>query len=127
MTDLPSLIERLEKAEGPDRELDQEIAKACGWQYVPASPFTRDGWISPDYQDYDEAPYYTASLDAHLPGDESAWWQIHGPSVEFGIWNVRRVIGKSPDILIVEAIGHTEPIARRIAALKARQANEEAA
>ena len=29
---MKDLIERLEKASGPSREIDREIAKAMGWQ-----------------------------------------------------------------------------------------------
>lgn len=56
MTPIESLIERLEKATGPDRELDSDICRACGFKLYP---FDR-----PSNDTLAEAPRYTASLDA---------------------------------------------------------------
>lgn len=70
MTDLQGLIERLEKAEGPDRELD--LAVLC------AVPAPSGGWIEvwPDHLTWDSldeghrAPPLTASIDAALAFSE---------------------------------------------------------
>ncbi|WP_313194642.1 hypothetical protein [Shinella zoogloeoides] len=57
MADLSSLIARLEKAEGPSRELDTEIAIALG--VIPG----RDWW-SMDYIKSGILGRYTSSIDA---------------------------------------------------------------
>jgi hypothetical protein len=59
--EMEALIQRVEKAEGPDRELDGEIhgipsAACCDW---------------------DDVPHYTASLDAAVSLVPSGWdWSI---------------------------------------------------
>lgn len=60
---LIALAERVEKAQGPDRELDAEIAAATG------TAVKRD-W------DADWAPHYCASLDAAaaLVPEGRDWW-----------------------------------------------------
>lgn len=72
---MKDLIERLEKASGPDRELDRDIARASGW-------FERDGiWYQPiDGFDYPNAyvPKYSASLDASLALVPEGWeWALY--------------------------------------------------
>lgn len=77
MSDLLELAERCEKAEGPDRELDCDIALAVGWDIKhPLAPLpeliTTLGieWLrlaATEYQStYKELPAYTASIDAAL-------------------------------------------------------------
>jgi hypothetical protein len=82
MTDLPtltSLLERVEKAEGPDRELDNDIFRALAltdeWSgkrvskwFIDAgtgwwSCHTDDGWL---HQEVQLSPRYSSSLDAAL-------------------------------------------------------------
>lgn len=62
MTDantLQDLKDRLDKADGPDRELDADLALLGGWTEFPG-----DNWIGP----FGEicVPNYTASTDAAL-------------------------------------------------------------
>jgi hypothetical protein len=82
MSDLPalkSLLERVEKAEGPDRELDNDIFRALAltdeWSgkrvskwFIDAgtgwwSCHTDDGWL---HQEVQLSPRYSSSLDAAL-------------------------------------------------------------
>jgi hypothetical protein len=67
MSDLPtlkSLLERVEKATGPDRELDLEIANVAGWRCDGDWLYTPSGAMAA-FND-DSPPRYTASLDASL-------------------------------------------------------------
>lgn len=61
------IIERLEKATGPDRQLGNDVLLACGWRLEEEGdgPDRRLFWSSPDadYNDGDQ-PDPTASLDA---------------------------------------------------------------
>lgn len=61
------LIERLEKATGPDREVDFQLALLVDWRI--ASDLTFREWVR-DYphlsRKSDEWPYYTSSIDAAL-------------------------------------------------------------
>ena len=62
---LMDLAERCEKAQGPDRELDREIAEAT----------KPDFWLVP--------PRYTASLDAALSLVPEGWaWAVYGGARE---------------------------------------------
>ncbi len=59
--EMKALIQRVEKAEGPDRELDADIALATGWERGEAGAF----WREPGARLW--SGYYpnpTASLDA---------------------------------------------------------------
>lgn len=59
MTAIQDLISRLEKAEGPSRELEAAIALATGW-----SVYVGDNWIGPHGEI--AVPNYTGSLDAAI-------------------------------------------------------------
>lgn len=63
-TDLGTLIERLEKATGPDRELDLE----CWWWGKARHDGTRpmDPQYKADNLRMDDAPPYTSSIDAAI-------------------------------------------------------------
>jgi hypothetical protein len=79
MTDLASLIERIEQAEGPSVELNHEIAAAVGWRAVP-NPTAAGGlvgkWWTPD-QRMSELPPFTHSLDAAMTlVPEGALWTL---------------------------------------------------
>lgn len=88
-----TIIDKLERADGPDRELDRAIAKVMGWHRVEPR-FTRSkhgAWISPDdwigeYSNgspitdslhgttmYREVPAYTASIDAAMTLVPEGW------------------------------------------------------
>lgn len=60
------LIERLEKAEGWDRQLDHDIALATGWtqSFSGATGTTPAGMRSPDGQYHYNAHLFTGSVDA---------------------------------------------------------------
>jgi hypothetical protein len=93
MTDLDTLITRVEALTGPDREVDAEIALAVGW----VSMTDRQGdtwWHLPD-GDWQRLPRLTGSLDAGkallgqlLPG---LGWSVGKPDgTDYGqchIWN----------------------------------------
>lgn len=80
MTNLSSLIERIEKSEGADRELDGAIALSLGWTLQKmkgdARPYYRKPGVT-QYYNRAEPPAYTASIDAVRsliePGDE---WEL---------------------------------------------------
>lgn len=65
MADLTALIERLEKADGPDRELDGSIHnRLFGTEYV-RSPRSVTGFLtSSENNGCPTVPAYTASIDA---------------------------------------------------------------
>ena len=119
---LSDLIARLEKAAGPDRELDRAIALAMGWTESRASMHMLR---SPSGTQ--EFPYaYTRSIDAAMtlvPDDQ--WLALSGPHSKIGGFyhgtGPKRfdvLIGKSDDGG-GEAKGATHAIALCIAAMKA--------
>lgn len=68
-TPMQDIIERLEKATGPDRELDEAIAIACGWsRYLLKDTVIGDElvWKSPDGNLTPCVRSFTASIDAAL-------------------------------------------------------------
>lgn len=123
-----TLIERLDAATGPDRELDAEIAKTIGW-----STFIFGGaglcWKDPAGHVRAEQPHFTGSLDATMTlmpkinRPNFPWLAIksNNPNNPIGcrceLWldNVKNYNGR----------GETLAIAICIAALKAREANNE--
>lgn len=130
MTDYTSLIERLEKAEGPDRELGDDILLACGWHTTSVGyfhgPIIR--WCAPDGKSYDESdrPDPTASLDAAVglvPEDLDLEIKRarHRRDWYAALWQPSRIGQRAGD-------APTAPLAILIAVmktLKARQASEE--
>lgn len=123
---MKDLIERLEKAHGPDRELDYTIAEwlnpwlvECDYRRLDGD----NGWqtetpLVKGANNVAPASAYTASLDAALP-DERIVEMVHTIDNTWIAWaHVRKgetVQGRS---------NANEAIARRIAALKARAASE---
>lgn len=66
LSPLQSLIERLEGASGPDREIDAAIAI---WRYPALAAWPRSdrgGWLSPEWGLITPPPDYTDSVDAAL-------------------------------------------------------------
>lgn len=123
------LIAALEKATGPDRDLDIELTPLI----YPPNAFHRDDdgvlWVAPrsmwhrietDGVPFDlainVAPHYTSSRDSMLPGAENFMWNIVGPNSEG--WIAKAFRGYT-DASPSEGIAATEPLARRIAELKA--------
>lgn len=84
MTDLAKLADRIERAEGPSRELDAEIALAAGWtERVHGNPsFKVRSCQDPTGKQYQHglvawAPRYTASIDAAMTlVPEPAEWTL---------------------------------------------------
>lgn len=82
MSEKAKLLERIRAADGPDRELDEQLALAIGgWKQSEDSHYTE----SPEGLDYyypsEHWPHYTASIDAALalvtkllPG---RWWVLN--------------------------------------------------
>lgn len=70
MTD--KLSDRVERLEGPDREIDEEIALAIGWTCERRRTQTRHGlWLEPGMNAKEvgylkDPPRFTASMDAAL-------------------------------------------------------------
>jgi hypothetical protein len=63
-----SLVERIERAAGPSRELDADIARAVGWQDVHGSPLD-DGFMGgrpPGGSNWLHVPGFSGSIDAAL-------------------------------------------------------------
>lgn len=137
-----TMIEKLERADGPDRGLDRAIAKMIGWHRVEPR-FTRSkhgAWISPDdwigensngspildglrrTTMYREVPSYTASIDTAMTlVPEGLMWSVQ---TDFGLPGRARLWGS---VLPSQAAarswntdGATPAIALCIAALRAR-------
>ena len=109
---MSDLIKRLEEATEGSRKLDEAIYVAIG------CPYDDD----PRYYAFlhgDFPPLYTASLDAKLPWENIA--HVHAPDWHDakppGRWQAAVDVGEG---CAVYGYGATEPLARRIAALKAR-------
>lgn len=110
MTDYTDIIARLEKATGPDRELDLEIGRALpGPHPFSLSTAQQRGGKPP-------VPEFTASIDAALMlMPEGANWSLNSKSEA-------RVGGPRLDF-VIKGGSHVVPaIALCIAALKARAA-----
>lgn len=106
MADLNELADRVEKASGPDRRLDAQIALAClpeyaGWIEHPAGNGNQWGEIAPSREAFDDwlihdgspclvgSPPFTASIDAAMslvPEGEGRWPQMiyRGPNPNNG-------------------------------------------
>lgn len=61
---LDDLIARVERATGPDRALDAEIAIAAGWTFHKDSLF--DFWRAPGDEEHGEPLTFTGSVDAAM-------------------------------------------------------------
>lgn len=114
---MQDLIERLENASGPDRDLDAAIAKAVGADHGPREFVHVE---SRSYSVHDEiAKRYTASLDAAMTLiPEGHYWSFDSRGC--GI-----VSGDEPPLetqTVGTCLGHASPaIGFCIAALRARQ------
>lgn len=126
-SDMEDLIKRLEEATEGSRELDAEIALLVGYTHERQSRERRPWWRDPQGRRIgfdswsDRPPPFSTSLDAKLPWEnivEMAWHETV-PGEPLGevceAWHLNRETGKR-----AMGAGHTEPLARRIAALKAR-------
>ena len=69
MSKYADIIARLEKAEGPDREIDGFIALVEGWTFEKMEGDRSPYWRKPGVTDYfmrSDLPRYTASIDAAI-------------------------------------------------------------
>lgn len=138
MTDehtMQDLIERLESATGPDRELDALVAIAMG--EPPSEAFRLAGAPDPGKfgvgsYGYWTAPKYSESIDAALTLVPEGWqWQIsnRAPDPHTGraylnnkqLINIGGGLTPNPRYAGAEATAATPAIALCIAALRARQ------
>ena len=103
------LIAALEKAEAGSQDLDYRIYKAAVWKLGMT---TDDEYVPP----------YTTSLDAALPWENIEEVALHDIvedeplGMVWEAWHVAKETGRR-----TMGAGHTEALARRIAALRARQ------
>lgn len=112
-----SVIERLEKATGPDRELDGDIYLFLHPEMRQLSE-TATGSIKPEHY---SSPVYTASIDAALTLVPEGWcWSAHGGDVcRPGAQLDKPQIETADGEIIVDQAA-TTAIALCIASLKAR-------
>ena len=137
------LANRLEKATGPDRELDVKIALVFGTirardgNYLYATGNDEDMVLERDYYAIDggprELPYYSASLDAAIGLVRRVWPECRDGHIDpFGITPYAILIdGKrimeEPEFkgpMYWDANGATPTLALLIALLKALEAKE---
>ena len=131
MTDYEDLIQRLEKAEGPDRELDAQIYASIGAvasEVVDPIIGTEIVWIFNG--SIGHPPKFSASLDAAVGLVPEGWVLDHLGDDAAGTPAYMRFMGAQATVSngkqFGEGMAPTRPIALCIAALKARaQASEE--
>lgn len=131
MPDLSDLISRVEKASGPDRDLEAEIWLACTpgatrnkWSYVHKAT-GRECTVDETRDATDRliiVPFYTSSLDAVLTLLPEGWWWSAGVCRRENHASVGSEIGTVEGELIFETFGATAPLALLSAILRARQA-----
>lgn len=125
------LIERLEKAMGPDRELDDLVAERVGYALANsyASIFGTGfckTWKAPDGRYVGAAPKFTVSIDAALTLVPDGWrWRVEdynvNPSPRAELAEVGQVMDYGIGIKRrAQSGGATPAIALTIAALKSR-------
>ena len=118
MTDLTSLIEKLEKAEGPDRFLDARICWALGlepWAGTDEIHLTHFGIGSRIDK---RTPAYTSSIDAAVSLAERV---LPGCRWELTTTGYKPGASLVTDVGIVGAYGSTPAIALVLATLRALQ------
>ncbi len=112
MADLSKIIERLEKATGPDRALDEAIFEAVHGRKRHISTFEQ---VDPS----ETLPPYTSSVDAALTLVPEGWTRaVDATAPEMGI-DVD-LYPEPPGIVGTRGAHNSESIATCIAALKAR-------
>lgn len=138
--EMEALIQRVEKAQGPDASIDADIAVATGWKrgQVIACFTPEDARIRfPDDHNgfcraYD-VPRYTASLDAAVSlVPEGHWWNVsrtcadNSPMRHFGTRSGHCfTAGCAPWGRDQHTTAHTPELALLVAILKALLAGEE--
>ena len=110
---MKELIERIEGAEGPSRELDAEIALTQGWSELPG-----DNWCGPEGQI--AVPRYTASLDAAMSlVPEGMQWRVDSHHNIAGVFEYPTDPETGPYCVEHEGEGLTPALALCAAALRA--------
>lgn len=128
MTDCTSLISRLKKAEGPDRELDCDIARSLGWQVQwttdDAHQFIPCGiWGDERKGEKGLIPRFTESLDAAR--GMSNWVVLYASDIGAdGLALVQLGDPSRSPTVEVSGIHPSLVVAWCIAALKARQSEK---
>lgn len=119
--ELLALAERVEEAEGPDRELDREIKAAVGdaWDYAA-------DW-GPRDNCHPVANAYTASLDAVMTLVPEGWrlrqMNFSGPCADDRKWHLNLHGGREGGDTFVGR-GRTPALALCAAALRARASGD---
>ncbi len=122
---IPSVVERLERARDGSVELDCYIAAAIGWVGVELEGrIVR--WRDHRGIEHNQVPPYTSLIDAGLPVDLQACWEITGPRKYLNIpttvpnyWRAEITFGHFPNHRRETSWAATEALARRAAELKA--------
>lgn len=124
MTNLTELLERVEKAEGSNRELGDDILLALGWT---GWPHKKGGILIPHWQDPDGRnvptdlrPDPTSSIDAAMALVERCGFEVH--SIHFANVAAFAVCKKYPAFF--EAMARTPALSLCAALLKALIAME---
>jgi len=124
MSALSDLISKLEAATGGSRELDRDIALVTGWSVRKV--LGCDEWWHPT-RGCAGLSHYTTSIDSALPWEGEGFWEISGrrqylhiPTESPNRWRAEFWYGPPLHAEKYVGWGATEPLARRIAALKAR-------
>ena len=75
MGDLLKLADRVEALDGPDREVDVEVALCTGWENRLGA---KQEWLKPNgFASTEGPPYFTASLDAAMTLVPDGWlWEV---------------------------------------------------
>ncbi len=132
MSGLVSLIERVEKASGPDRELDGDIVAylqlhPMGWRRGSKEASAIAIWFDDNQGCQWRAPDYSASLDAvRTLNDRDIAWTV-GKNVHHGYWHAScNALNNDGEPYSVGCSGacKTPALALLSAILKARHARE---
>jgi len=118
----PDLLTRLEKATGPDRELDEDLARELGWETV--MQWNGLVWKSPSGNTGYTPPRFSSSIDEALSlvPEGAIKWSVSGGLD--GMWGATVDMGVV-GLICADFKGHTPALALCIAALRARIAEKE--
>jgi hypothetical protein len=121
------LAARCEAAEGPDRELDEAIARTLGWRTMDDGYGRHTLWLPPGWKSGDggakhSTPAFTASIDAALTlvPEGLSRSMLEDPRISRAVAHVRTKSILDPDKLEWSGYAKTLPLALCAAALRAR-------
>jgi len=130
---IDDLIQRLEAATEPSRELDRMICLHIGWTLKKMKGDARPYFRKPGVTEYymrSEPPAFTASIDAATYLAGPGFWEVSGPRRYLEIptsvpnhWRANFTPFDERNITVC-GWGATEALARCSAALRARRATE---